>query len=209
MNEKTKRELIHYSKLMVEQDLTLGTSGNLSARIEDVVLITPSNVDYYLLKPDDIVVIDMKGEVIEGNRNPSIEKMMHLGIYNKRKDIGAVVHSHSKFASALAAHDCSIPPFLDEIVNFLGGEIKTAEYGMPGSNELARYTVESLEGKNAVLLSHHGALACGKDLKTAFENAMRVERAAEIYVLSRILGKPASLPKESIEAETDIFEMRK
>jgi len=207
--EKLKEEIVKYARLIAENKLVIGTSGNVSARVNEGIAITPTSVDYSLMEPDDVLALDMDGEVVSGERNPSIEKMMHLGIYRKREDVKAVIHTHSKYASAVAALEISIPPILDEMVNYLGGEIKTAKYSMPGSSELAENVVGALEDRNGVLLSHHGALACGKDLKTAFENSLRIERISEIYVIAHIVGKPGSLPEEAIELERDIFEILK
>lgn len=207
--EKLKEKIVKYSQLMCEKELVLGTSGNISARFTDRFVITPSNLDYSLMSDRDVLVLDTKGEVICGERNPSIEKAAHLEIYKKRKDVNAIVHTHSKYASALAALERSLPPILDEMVNFLGGEIKTAGYAMPGTSELVKNVINALEDRNGVLLSHHGALTCGKDIKTAFENSLRLERIAEIYMISCAVGKPKSIPEESIELEKNIFEMMK
>jgi len=205
--EKAKEEIVKYAKLMEEKGLVIGTSGNISVRVGDNVAITPTTVDYALMKPEDTFLLDMDGEVISGERNPSIEKEMHLEIYKKRENVKAIVHTHSKYASALASLEISIPPILDELVNFLGGEIETAKYSIPGSSDLAKNVAGALENRNGVLLSHHGALACGKDLKTAFENALRLERISEIYIIANSIGKPKSIPEESIEMEKDIFEI--
>ena len=205
--EKLKEELVKYAKLMAEKELVIGTSGNISVRVGDNVAITPTSVDYSLMKPEDILLLDMDGEVVSGERNPSSEKKMHMEIYKKRENVKAIIHTHSKYASALASLEISIPAILDELVNFLGGEIETAKYSIPGSSDLAKNVIEALEDKNGVLLSHHGALACGKDLKTAFENALRLERISEIYIIANSIGKPKSIPEESIEMEKDIFEM--
>ena len=205
--EKLKEELVKYAKLMAEKELVIGTSGNISVRVGDNVAITPTSVDYSLMKPEDILLLDMDGEVVSGERNPSSEKKMHMEIYKKRENVKAIIHTHSKYASALASLEISIPTILDELVNFLGGEIETAKYSIPGSSDLAKNVIEALGDKNGVLLSHHGALACGKDLKTAFENALRLERISEIYVIANSIGKPKSIPEESIEMEKDIFEM--
>jgi len=205
--EKLKEEIVKYAKLMAEKELVIGTSGNISVRVGDNVAITPTSVDYSLMKPEDILLLDMDGEVVSGERNPSSEKKMHMEIYKKRENVKAIIHTHSKYASALASLEISIPTILDELVNFLGGEIETAKYSIPGSSDLAKNVIEALGDKNGVLLSHHGALACGKDLKTTFENALRLERISEIYIIANSIGKPKSIPEESIEMEKDIFEI--
>ncbi len=207
MEEELKNKIVEYARLMEEKGFVVGTSGNISVRDGDVVAITPTSIDYHVMKPEDVVLVDLGGRLVEGERNPSSEVKMHLSIYNSRKDVRAVVHTHSRNASALAALGLSIPPILDETVNYFGGEIECTKYGMPGSSDLAKNVIEALGNRNGVLLSHHGALACGKDLKSAFENAERLERLAEIFIIASSIGKPESIPEESIDMEKDIFEM--
>jgi len=172
------------------------------------MVITPSQMGYDLIGVDDIVTLDFERNVLEGERKPSTEAGMHIGVYKARPDVGAVVHTHSVYASAVASVRKAIPPFLDEMVLVLGGGIEVAEYGMPGSEELAHNAVAALGKKNAVLLANHGPLCCGKDLESALENAGLVERVAKIFILSSLLGSPQNLPPEAVELERNIFEVR-
>ena len=214
MNEaevsKLKAEVAEAGRKMLLQGLVTGTSGNISIRVpgEDRIVITPSQVGYDRIGADDIVALDFEGKVLEGERKPSIEARMHIGVYKARPDVGAVVHTHSVYAAAVASARRAIPPFLDEMVLVLGGGIEVAEYGMPGSEELARNAVAALGKRNAVLLANHGSLCCGKDLESALGNAGLVERVAKIFVLSSLLGNPVNLPPEAVELEQNIFEMR-
>ena len=213
MNEKEisklKTDIVEAGKKMLHKGLVIGTSGNISIRIsgEDKMLITPSSVEYEKIQIDDILVVDFEKNVLEGERSPSVETGMHISTYRTRPDIGAIVHTHSVYASAIASLGKTIPPFLDEIVFMIGGEIEVAEYGMPGSKELAQNAVRALGRKNAVLLANHGSLCCGKNLENAFETAELVERVAKIFILCSLLGKPKSLPQEALELEQKIFEM--
>lgn len=206
---KLKTDIVEAGKKMLHKGLVIGTSGNISIRIsgEDRILITPSSVEYDKTEIDDILVVDLEKNVLEGERSPSVETGMHIGIYTTRPDIGAIVHAHSVYASAIASLGKTIPPFLDEIVLMIGGEIKVAEYGMPGSKELAQNAVRALGKKNAVLLANHGSLCCGENLEKAFETAELVERVAKVFILCSLLGKPKSLPQEALELEQKIFEM--
>lgn len=202
MNEeeinKLKTDVAEAGKRMLHKGLVIGASGNISVRIpgEDRIVITPSQVEYDRIGADDIVVVDFEKNVLQGERNPSIEAGMHIGVYKARPDVGAVVHTHSVHASAVASLGRTIPPFLDEIVLMLGGEIEVAEYGVPGSEELAENAVRAMGKKNAVLLANHGSLCCGKNLESAFGNAELVERVAQIFILSSLLGGPKNLPQE-------------
>ena len=213
MNEKEvnklKMEIVEAGKRMLHKGLVIGASGNISIRIsgEDKIVITPSQIKYDKIGVNDIVVVDFKKNVLEGDRSPSVETGMHIGVYETRPDVGAIVHTHSVYASAIASLGKKIPPFLDDIVLMLGGEIEVAEYGMPGSKELAENAVRALGKKNAVLLANHGSLSCGKDLEGAFVNAELVERVAKIFILSSLLGKPKNLPQEVVQLEQQIFEL--
>ena len=213
MNEKEvnklKMEIVEAGKRMLHKGLVIGASGNISIRIsgEDKIVITPSQIKYDKIGVNDIVVVDFKKNVLEGDRSPSVETGMHIGVYETRPDVGAIVHTHSVYASAIASLGKTIPPFLDDIVLMLGGEIEVAEYGMPGSKELAENAVRALGKKNAVLLANHGSLSCGKDLEGAFVNAELVERVAKIFILSSLLGKPKNLPQEVVQLEQQIFEL--
>jgi L-fuculose-phosphate aldolase len=194
---------------MLHKGLVIGASGNISIRIsgEDKIVITPSQIKYDKIGVNDIVVVDFKKNVLEGDRSPSVETGMHIGVYETRPDVGAIVHTHSVYASAIASLGKTIPPFLDDIVLMLGGEIEVAEYGIPGSKELAENAVRALGKKNAVLLANHGSLSCGKNLEGAFVNAELVERVAKIFILSSLLGKPKNLPQEVVQLEQQIFEL--
>ena len=213
MNEKEvnklKMEIVEAGKRMLHKGLVIGTSGNISIRIsgEDKIVITPSQIKYDKIGVNDIVVVDFKKNVLEGDRSPSVETGMHIGVYETRPDVGAIVHTHSVYASAIASLGKTIPPFLDDIVLMLGGEIEVAEYGMPGSKELADNAVRALGKKNAVLLANHGSLCCGKNLEGAFVNAELVERVAKIFILSSLLGKPKNLPQDVVQLEQQIFEL--
>lgn len=204
-------KVVETGRRMLRSGLVHGLSGNVSARVpgEEKIVITPSLKSYGAIEVEDILILDFEGNVVEGERNPSSEWRMHLSIYKARPDVGAVIHTHSVYASALAAVGKSIPPFLDEMVQIIGGSIDVAEYGIPGSEQLAENVVKTLGDRNAVLLSNHGAVCCGKDLDKALEVAEEVERIAKIYVLSMVLGGPKSLPPESVEFQRAVFEILK
>jgi len=183
--------------------------GNISARASepDRFVITPSQLPRYLIKAQDTLVVNGQGDVIEGDRNPSIETGMHLRVYSKRRDAGAVIHFHSIHATAVAALHGTIPPFLEELAPFLGEDIPTAPYAMAGTEELAASVAAILEERNGVLLANHGAVVCGKDLTDAFEKAKLLEKAATIYMLAKSIGDPKRLPAPTVETGKDLFRM--
>jgi L-fuculose-phosphate aldolase len=153
----------------------------------------------------DLLTVDFEGKVVSGKRNPSSENRMHLAIFKARPDVGAVIHTHSVYASALAVNRMSIPAFIDEMVPFLGGSIEAAEYGMPGSDELAENAVKALGEKSAVLLANHGVLVTGKNLDKALEAAEMIEHIAKIYVTALTVGKPIMLSEETVEMQKSIY----
>jgi L-ribulose-5-phosphate 4-epimerase len=209
MYEKEKKELLDICLDMIKHDLVIGSSGNASLRVGDHVVISPSSVHYTEMVVDDVVVIDMEGNEVEGTRNPSIEKPMHLEIYNNREDALAVVHTHSLYTSAMAVLHEPLPPILDEIVPKLGAGIRVSKYAMPGTKELGKYVVEVLEERSAALIANHGAVCIAKTIKNALFLSILLERACKIYMTAKQVGNPIELPEDVVEDEQDIWEMMK
>ncbi|KAA0003722.1 MAG: class II aldolase/adducin family protein [Thermoplasmata archaeon] len=209
--EDLKEQIINIGIKLVHRELTHGTCGNISCKIpgQDEILITPSGIPYEKIKPADILRVNFDGKVKEGKKKPSVETPLHLSIYKKRDDVGAIIHTHSTYTLAVSSSINSIPIFLDEIFSHIGGELSVAEYAVPGSEELAKNVVNSLKHKNAVLLSNHGAVCCGKNLEIAFETAESVEKICKIFILSSILGEIKTLPEKGIEYQMEMFKMKK
>ena len=210
---KLKKEIVKLCKNLLNEGHVIGSAGNVSVRVknneEEFVLITPSNVQYENMKPTDILIINMEGKVIEGNRNPSVEKQMHLTVYKERIDVNAIIHAHSIYSTVLSALSLSLPPIMEELVPYIGGEVMCAEYGEAGTEELAEAVLKNLEERNAVLLSNHGNLCCGSHLKGAYTVLQYLERGAKIYYLAKLVKDPNLLPDDTIEYETEIFEIFK
>ncbi len=207
MYEEKKKELLDLCLQMVENDLVIGSSGNASLRVDEHVVISPSSVHYTEMSIEDMVVVDMNGEVIEGTRNPSIEMLMHLEIYAARDKALAIVHTHSIYASAMAVLHEPLPPILDEIIPKLGATIRVSSYAMPGTKDLAKNVVEVLENRSAALIANHGAVCYAKSLKEALFLSIVLERACKIYMTAKCAGKVNELPEEVVEDEQDIWEM--
>jgi L-fuculose-phosphate aldolase len=205
--DKEKKELLQICKEMVEYDLVVGSSGNASMRVGDHVLITPSSVQYTAMMAENIMVLDLEGNVVEGELNPSVESPTHLEIYRHREDARAVVHSHSIYTTALALLHIPLPPVLDEVVPKLGGEIRVTSYAMPGTKELAKNVVEAMDMRSAVLIANHGAVCCAKTIRKAMEKAILLERTCKIYLLAKQIGDPIHLPEDVVEDEADLWEI--
>lgn len=159
------------------------------------VAITPSQRPKSHLREEDILLTDYMGRVIQGTGKPSVEVRMHIAVYKGRRDVNAIIHTHSLYASALAASHQRLPVFLDEQAYFLHGDVLCADYAPSGSAELGRSAVEGLENRMAVLLANHGALSCGGTLEEAFRNALLLERTAHVYFLAKMIGGPVMLPR--------------
>jgi len=207
MYKKEKKELLDICLEMIKHDLVIGSSGNASLRVGDHVVISPSSVHYTEMTVDDVVVIDMEGDEVEGTRNPSVETPMHLEIYRNRDDALAVVHTHSVYTSSMAVLHEPLPPIIDEIVPKLGAGIRVSKYAMPGTKLLGKNVVEVLEDRSAALIANHGAVCIAKTLEDALFLSVLLERAAKIYMTARQVGKPIELPEDVVEDEQDIWEM--
>ena len=208
--DKLKEKIIEIGIQLLKENLTHGTCGNISCRVDkEKILITPSSLPYGDIKPDDILLVNLDGKVLEGKRNPSVETPFHTAIYKNRDDVKAIIHTHSQYALAVSSVVDSIPVFLDEIFSHIGGELTVSRYALPGSDELAENLLNVLGDKNAALLSNHGAVCCGKNLDEAFEVARVVEQICKIFILSSCLGKTKVLPEEGREYQRAMFEMKK
>jgi len=210
MWEARKMEVLKIARQMHERGLVVGTSGNVSQRFREpdgreLVAITPSGRHYDTMEAEDIVLVDMEGQRVEGELAPSIETMLHVGIYKARKKVCAVVHTHAVFGSTIAVTGREIPSLLDDQLIFLGGEIKVAAHALPGSPELARNAVAALGPRNAVVLANHGTLTVGRNLREAFNNCELLEKTARVYVLAMGLGALTPVPADMAEIEKAFF----
>jgi L-ribulose-5-phosphate 4-epimerase len=153
---------------------------------EQRYLITPAGITYDQLGRDGLVVVDGELEPVgdeTGELVPSTESLLHLAIYRERPDVNAVVHTHSLYASVAAVTSTHIPPVVDEMVVYIGGAVEVADYGFPGTTELAEAGVHALGDRRAVLLRNHGMCAVGPSLEEAMRVAILVERVAQIYAV--------------------------
>jgi len=162
-------------------------------------------MDYLTLQIEDLLVIDLEGQVVEGLRKPSTEMPLHLALYRARADIGAVVHTHSIYASTCAVTRVAIPAMVEDMVQLIGGGIDVAPYALTGTEELAEGAVQALGNKNAVLLANHGPVAVGRNLDEAVKVAFMVEKSAQIFVFARSLGQPVPLEARDIEIMRDAY----
>lgn len=186
--EELKKELIEYGKLAGVKNFTPGYSGNFSARYEDQILITSSGSANGYLSEDELVLMDFDGNVVEGNKKASSEKMLHVEFYKQRPDVNYIIHVHSPYLSSFAC--CRIPldePVMAENV-FYFGQIPLAAYGLPGSMSLVEKTAKYFKDYNAVLMANHGFIVGDKTIKDAFLKLELAESYAQVVVNTKILG---------------------
>lgn len=191
----------------VAQGLIKGTSGNIALRDEtdDVVAITPSGVPYKGMKPEDIAIVDLEGNWIDGAFKPSSELMMHLAVLKERPDMKATVHTHAMFATITAMGDhAELKPVTPPQCEF--APIKIVPYVMPGSLELAEKVGAALkEDGRVVLLKNHGMFCCGKNMFAAMEAAAYTEEMAEATIYSKLLGTYEPMKEEDVKKVQDLI----
>jgi L-fuculose-phosphate aldolase len=195
-----KKKIIDVMRFMDEKGLNYGRAGNVSVRVdEDRVLITPSGVVKSAMLPEDILLVTMDGRVLEGGRKPTVEMPLHLTIYKSYKHVKAVIHAHSIYTSVLAVARLPLPPITEEMILYTGGEVRVAEFAPFGTIELAQSVVKALEGRSAAILANHGVVTVGRDLDEALETLLVVERSAQIYILSLLLGRAHTIPEDLVK----------
>ena len=221
--DEQRRELAEATREMYRRGLVGAYSGNTSLRLtgagdEGLLLVTPTHHPYYRLQPEELVVVNLDGEPVDGTppdskpassggMRPSSETRLHLEIYRRRADVRAVAHTHSIYASAAAVVGRDIPPLIDEMLLTIGGPVKVSAYAFPGTQELAEAAYAALGDRNAALLRNHGVVGVGPDIWEALEVCDLVERLAQIFVLARNFGPRAAarLPDDAIAAELEMF----
>lgn len=199
-NTETRKSIIDACLLMNSSGLNQGTSGNISIRTDEGILITPSSLPYEETNPEDIMLLPgdgLSGDAI-GNHRPSSEWKFHADIYNERDDIHAVVHTHSTYATALSMLRKDIPSVHYMIGVFGGDSIRCADYAHYGSAELSQNALVALKGRTGCLLGTHGMIACGGDLKQAMWRAGELEALCEQYHLACQLGTPEILSAQQM-----------
>ena len=206
MDHTSLREAIIAAACALHKNrLGTGTAGNVSARIGQGYLITPTGMDYESLTPADIVSMDLRGNRAEGDLKPSSEWRFHQDIYARRPDTHAIVHTHSPYATALSCTRQDLPAFHYMVAGAGGSSIRCAEYATYGTQELSDHALTALAGRRACLLANHGVIALGSDLGAAFKMAQLVEELARQYLLSRMLGSPVLLDEAEMKINLEKF----
>lgn len=206
--KEEREQIVTYGKKLIESGLTTGTGGNISIYNpeKDLMAISPSGIDYFETKPEDIVVTKLSGETVDGDRKPSSELDMHRIFYQKRKDIRAVVHTHSTYSTTLATLRWNLPASNYYLAIAGGNDVKCADYASFGTWDLAENAYEAMQNRYACFLANHGLLTGSIDLPNAFSIAEEIERCAETYYRAKSIGEPVLLSDEEMEFMLEKFQ---
>jgi L-fuculose-phosphate aldolase len=203
-----RKSIIQNCLKMNSSGLNQGTSGNLSGRYKDLMLITPSGIPYETMKPNDLAAMPINGEygAWEGPLRPSSEWRFHLDIMKSRPDVGGIVHTHSTYATILSIAGKEIPPCHYMIAAFGGPTIRCADYATFGTEELSQNALKALDGRNGCILANHGMIATGADIARAMWLAEELETIARQYYHCLLIGEPNLLSDAEIAKVMERFE---
>lgn len=206
--QNQREQIVEYGKKLVTTGLTKGTGGNLSIydREKGLIAISPSGMDYFDIKPEDVVVLNINGEKVEGDKKPSSEFELHRIFYKKRSDIDAIIHTHTMYATTIACLNWELPP-VHYMIAVAGENLRCAKYATFGTKEFAENAFEAMKDRKAVLLANHGLLAGERDLANAFNVTEEIEYCAELYYRTRCIGQPVILPDEEMALMKEKFKV--
>jgi L-fuculose-phosphate aldolase len=190
-SDPIRNRLVAYSQRLLDDGLVIGSAGNISSRVADVVAITPSGVGYRELRPQDICTVTLDGAELDAPETPSSETPMHLAVYAATSAV-AIVHTHSPEVIALSAGRTELPA-VHYAITKLGGPVRVAPYSRFGSAGLAEAAVTALSGRRAAILQNHGAICYGNSVAEAYSHALLLEWLARVYRLACSYGAPQLL----------------
>lgn len=198
--KKLREELLDLHLMLPAANLVAWTSGNVSARDPEsgLIVIKPSGIRYEHLRPEHMVILNLEGDVVEGDLKPSSDTASHLYIYRHRPDVGGVVHTHSNYASAFAALGRPIPCYLTAMADEFGGPIPCGGFALIGGEEIGKVVVDSIGSSPAVLLQNHGVFTIGKNAEGAVKAAIMTEDVARTTWLALQMGTPLEIPAEDV-----------
>jgi L-ribulose-5-phosphate 4-epimerase len=202
-----RRQVCDLHAELTRYQLVIWTAGNVSARVpdSDLMVIKPSGVSYDSMTPEQMVVCDLNGELVDGELSPSSDTAAHAYVYRHMPEVGGVVHTHSTYATAWAACGEPIPCILTMIADEFGGEVPVGPFAPIGDDSIGRGIVETLRGSRsaAVLMRNHGPFTIGPDARSAVKAAVMLEDVARTAFISRQLGNPTQLPADAV---TSLYE---
>jgi len=191
-----RAEVVSIARRMHTDGLVSGTSGNVSRRQGELVAITPMGRDYGTMIAEDICVVDLEGRTVEGDLTPSTETPMHLAVY-RAFDAGAVVHTHSLYATVVSTIASELPA-IHYMIAILGGPVRVSPYRLFGTHELSEAVVAAGAGRSAVIIGSHGAITWGADLAEAYKRTVTLEWLSKLYCRAREVGTPRLLTDDEV-----------
>jgi L-fuculose-phosphate aldolase len=195
-----KKEIVEIGKRAYERGYIAANDGNFSARIDKrQVLITPTGINKGFIKTSDLIVVDMDGKIINGNRKPTSEIQVHLQIYKERANVNSVCHLHPPYATGFAASGIPLDRYILTEAEITLGEIPLIEYALPGTEELALKLIPYLQDSDGFLLANHGAITVGTDIFDAYNNMETLEHTVHILYIARQLGNLKTLNAEQVK----------
>ena len=200
MLENLKKEVYQAHISLIKKKLVMWTSGNLSARDPEtnLVVIKPSGLLYNELSPDNLVVVDLTGRIVEGKLKPSVDMATHLYIYRYMSDVMSVIHIHSTYASTFAATGKPIPVCLTAMADFFGCDIPIGSLVLIGEEEIGREIVNKIGNSKAIIMKNHGPFTIGNNVNEALKSAIYLEESAKTLIIAKILGEPQSIPESIV-----------
>ena len=204
--DEVKASVLHVAKAMYAKSLVEGTAGNVSGRVDDgTIVVTPSSLGYDEMTLDDLVVVDLDGEVVAGQRSATSEKGVHLATFAAYPEVGGVVHCHAPHASMYAVSHRPIPAAIDEFVVYIGGDVPCGAYHQSGSEGLSTEVAAQLAERSAMLMANHGLVTIGRSVEDALHSAAVVEHNARIMWGAQQLGGVVPLPHKTVRDFTSVY----
>lgn len=198
-NDKIKKQLVEIGKKIADKGLVVGSGGNISARVGNIVYMKASGICFEEAKISDYIGVDLKtGKIVDGSKKPTCEIAMHLGCYLERKDVTAVIHTHPPIATGVGMQDITLRPFTPHLAALVG-DVPTIKYVASGGKELAEETMKIIKKHNAVLMCNHGLLTVGANLREAYYRTLLIEDACKTFVAAKSLGKMKFFTKKEAE----------
>ncbi|WP_329180099.1 class II aldolase/adducin family protein [Streptomyces sp. NBC_01477] len=201
--EKAWSDVVDTARRTVADGLVVGTSGNVSARVGELVVVTPTGVPYDRLRPHDAVAVDLDGRQVRGELRPTSELPLHLAVY-RGTEARAIVHTHAAHATAVSTLTDRLPP-VHYMTATLGGTVRVAPYALYGTPELAEAALAALRGRTACLLANHGTIAYGETLDRAYERTAQLEWMCRVWLLASAAGVPRTLTPADLAAAAARF----
>jgi L-fuculose-phosphate aldolase len=206
--DAVRAEVLAVAKAFHEKGLVVGTAGNVSGRMPGgaTVCMTPSSMPYDTMTLDDLVIVDLDGNKLEGTGSPTSEKSLHLECYKRYPEVGGVIHSHAPYASMFALVREPIPAAIEEVVTYIGGDVPICDYRMTGTDELGAEVASHLADRSAALMANHGLVCIGKSPSDALHASLVVERTAQIVWGARALGTVIPIPEKSTTDFANVYQ---